>query len=64
MNTSSPDYRKLGLTGRTLSRDQVLEILIHNPNLIKRPLVVGTTGAVFGFKPERYAELGWISGSD
>jgi arsenate reductase len=57
LNTSSEDYRSRGLSKRTLSKAEVLDLIDATPNLIKRPVVVVGDRAVFGFKPEAYDAL-------
>ena len=54
LNTSSQDYRDLGLKDRldSLTTDEVFALLKENGNLVKRPFVVGPDAAWAGFKPE------------
>lgn len=55
LNTRSPAYKALG--GRTLTKSEALELMGKDPNLIKRPLVLGRNKAVLGYKPEEYDKL-------
>lgn len=56
LNPRSPAYRKLGLKERELSRDEVIDLIHSDVNLMKRPLVIRDRKAVFGWKPEEYEE--------
>ena len=57
LNTSSQDYRDLGLKDRldTLPEEEVFALLQANGNLVKRPFVVAGDKAWAGFKPEAWA---------
>jgi arsenate reductase len=50
-------YQDLGLSDRTLSRDETIQIMIDNPQLIERPIVVRGDRAVIGRPPENVKEL-------
>lgn len=54
INTSSRDYRELGIRDRLdgMQVEEVFKILRDNGNLVKRPFVVGQGIAWSGFKPE------------
>lgn len=54
LNTRSPAFKALGLDAATLTKVRALELMAEQPNLMKRPLVMTKTKAVFGFKPEEY----------
>ena len=56
LNTSSQDYRDLGLKDKldSLTEDQVFELLQENGNLVKRPFVVASGKAWAGFKPDAW----------
>lgn len=58
MNKRSPAWKELGLEGRKLTKKQAIDLMMKEPNLIRRPLVVGKGTAVFGYKPEEYEGLG------
>lgn len=58
-NVSGGDYRALNLKVKlpAMSRDEAIELLHGNGNLVKRPFVLsGNTGTV-GFKEETWREL-------
>lgn len=52
-----PLYKELGLKDRKLSRKEAIQILIDNPKLIERPIVVEGGRAVLGRPPENVKEL-------
>ena len=55
LNTRSPAYKALG--GRKLGKTEALDLMMRDPNFIKRPLVLGRNKVVFGYKPEEYDKL-------
>ena len=48
LRTSEPIYRELGLSKRTLSDDQLIDLMITHPDLIQRPIVERGKHAVLG----------------
>ena len=50
--TAYPPFKKLGLDLATLTKKRAIDLMMDEPNLIKRPIVVKGKKAVFGFKPE------------
>lgn len=57
VNTRSPAYKERGLDVSKMTKAQAIELMLEEPNLIKRPLVLAGRKAVFGFKPEEYETL-------
>ena len=57
LNTRSPAYKERGLDAAKLTKKQAIELMMEEPNLIRRPLVVAGKRAVFGFKPEEFDKL-------
>ena len=55
LNTRSPAYKALG--GRKLTKSEALDFMMKDPNFIKRPLVLGRSKAVLGYKPDEYDAL-------
>ena len=56
LNTSGVQYRELNMKEKvkTLSEEQLLEMLSKNGRLIKRPLVLENGKATIGFKEEEF----------
>jgi arsenate reductase len=50
-------YRNLKLKDRELSDDELINIMVENPDLIQRPIVVRGEKAVLGRPPENVQEL-------
>lgn len=57
LNTRSPAFKARGLEASTLTKAKAIALMTEEPNLIKRPLVLVGTKAVFGYKPEEYDAL-------
>jgi arsenate reductase len=53
LNPRSPAFKAMGLVGRTLSREQAIALMVKEPNLLKRPIVVVGTEIIAGFDRER-----------
>ena len=51
VSTRSPVFKELGLPR---SKKQAIDLMMKNPNLIRRPIVIKGTTAIFGFDKERY----------
>ena len=54
INTRSPAYKDRKLGSRKLTKKQAIDLMMEEPNLIRRPLVHSKGKAVFGYKPEQY----------
>jgi arsenate reductase len=50
-------YRDLGLAKRDLSDDELVELMVENPDLIQRPIVVKGARAILGRPPENVEQL-------
>jgi arsenate reductase len=50
-------YKELKLKEKDLTRQQALKIMIENPKLIERPIVVKGRKAILGRPPENVNEL-------
>jgi arsenate reductase len=50
-------YRDLNLAKRGLSDDELIRLMVENPDLIQRPIVVKGDKAVVGRPPENVEEL-------
>lgn len=47
-----PEYQELNLDKKALSRDQLIDIMIKNPILIERPILVAGNQIAIGRPPE------------
>ena len=58
-NTSGVLYRKMNLKDKikTMSKEEMIEILSTNGMLVKRPLLVMDDKVLVGFKEENYKEI-------
>lgn len=54
LNPRSPSYKAKGLDQRRLTKQQAIDLILDDPNLMKRPLVLEGKKAVFGWKPDEY----------
>lgn len=50
-------YRDLNLARRDVSDDELIDLMVANPDLIQRPIVVRGDKAVLGRPPESVEEL-------
>lgn len=57
LRTSEPIYRELQLGKRELSDEEVIELMVENPDLIQRPIVERGKRAVLGRPTEKVKEL-------
>ena len=53
----SEQYFKDNLRGKTLTQDQLIKIMVENPKLIERPIVVAGNKAAIGRPPEAVLEI-------
>ena len=54
VSTRSPVFKQRPLP---TSKKEAIALMIENPNLIKRPIVIKGSQVIFGFDKERYAKL-------
>ena len=50
-------YRELGLGDREVSEDELLNLMIEHPTLLRRPIVVKGNEAVIGFNKSKIEAL-------
>lgn len=54
---TNEEYYKTYLKGRNFTDDELIKIIMENPRLIQRPIVVGKYKAVIGNPPEEINKL-------
>mgnify|MGYP001559631404 FL=1 len=57
VSTKSPAYKKLGLDKREVSDDELLALMVQEPRLLRRPLVVVDGEPVIGLDKVRLNQL-------
>ena len=58
INTRSPAYKARGLDVATMTKKQAIDLVLEEPNLMRRPLVLAEgTGAIFGLDLDAYDGL-------
>jgi Spx/MgsR family transcriptional regulator len=57
VNTRSPAYKERGLDVNTLTKKQAIDLMLEEPNLIRRPLLLAGRKALFGFDQAKYEAL-------
>jgi arsenate reductase len=57
VNTRSPAYKERGLDVKKMTKAQAIALMLEEPNLMRRPLVLAGGKAVFGWDPERYDQV-------
>lgn len=58
LSKRSPTFKAMNLGARKLSNDEAIDLMLEDPNLMRRPLVLAAKGkAVFGYDPEEYEKL-------
>ena len=54
VSTRSPVFKERPLPR---SKKEAIDLMMKNPNLIKRPIVVKGSRVIFGFDKDKYAKL-------
>ena len=57
LRTREEIYRKLKLGERSLSEDEIVDLMIEHPDLIQRPIVEKGDRAILARPPERLREI-------
>lgn len=58
LSTRSPAYKAKNFGEKKLTKAQAIDLMLEDPNLIRRPLVLGKKKVVFGYNPAEYESLG------
>ena len=54
VSTRSPVFKEQGLPR---SKKQAIDLMMKNPNLIRRPIVIKGSTVIFGFDKDKYGKL-------
>jgi arsenate reductase len=57
LSRRSPTYKEMNLGERKLSKSEAIDLMLEDPNLMRRPLVLAKGKAIFGYDPEGYDKL-------
>jgi arsenate reductase len=58
LSTRSTAYRTLGLADKSPSEDELLDLMVAEPTLLRRPLVITLAGeSVVGFRADALRDL-------
>ena len=57
LSRRSAAYKTLGLAERDVSDDEILDLLVAEPTLLRRPLLVAPDRTLQGFEETAYGEL-------
>ena len=57
LRSTEPVYRKLQLSAKSLTDEQILDLLVEYPDLLQRPIVEMGNKAILARPPERIREM-------
>jgi arsenate reductase (glutaredoxin) len=57
LNKRSPAFKQLNLGGRKLTKAEAIDLMLKEPNLIRRPIIIRGDKAAFGFVPGEVDEV-------
>ena len=57
LNPKSPAFKAKGLAGKKLTQEQALKLMVEDPNLIKRPLIIVGDEIIPGAERDRLREI-------
>lgn len=57
LSTRSPAYKARDLGARKLTRAEAIALMLEDPNLIRRPLLLQGKKALFGYNAKEYETL-------
>jgi arsenate reductase-like glutaredoxin family protein len=57
VSTRSPAYKARGLDVSKMTKKQAIDLMIEDPNLMRRPLLLRGKRALFGFDAGEYESL-------
>ena len=57
LSTRSKAFKTLGLSARVVSERELLDLMVSEPTLLRRPLIVSGGNLIVGFDRQRIAAL-------
>ena len=57
LSSRSPAYKARNLGARKLSKSEAIDLMLEDPNLMRRPLVLSRGKAIFGYDAKEYEKL-------
>jgi arsenate reductase len=57
LSKRSPTYKEMKLAERKLSKSEAIDLMLADPNLMRRPLVLAKGKAILGYDPDQYETL-------
>lgn len=57
MRQNEAEYKQSGMDNASLSRDQLIQLMVDNPKVIERPIVLANGKAIIGRPPEQVLDI-------
>lgn len=57
ISTRSPAFKARALDVKELTKSRAIDLMLEEPNLMRRPLVLAKGKALFGYDAEEYGKL-------
>lgn len=57
VSTRSPAFKARNLDVKKLTKSAAIDLMLEEPNLMRRPLVLSGGKALFGYSAEEYAKI-------
>lgn len=57
LNKRSPAYKERNLGARKLTKSEAIDLMLEEPNLIRRPILTSGGRSLFGFQAGAYDDL-------
>lgn len=57
LNPRSTIYREKGFSKKLSTKAEAIDLMLHDPNLIKRPVIIHSDDVIFGFDKEKIDRL-------
>jgi Spx/MgsR family transcriptional regulator len=57
LSKRSPTYKEMNLGARKLSKSEAIDLMLKDPNLMRRPLLLVKGKAILGYDRDQYETL-------